>query len=73
MNKLYGALFGFSWFLMGCDPSASDEYARIKHDQFQIASRSFVSVDKSGPRITLLGAIHIGEGGYLLDSGDPKM
>ena len=41
-----------------------NSYARIKENSFQLASKSFLPTKGTGPKITLLGVIHIGEERY---------
>lgn len=48
---------------LGC-AREGNPYARIKAGSFEVASKTFVPVNGVGPKITLLGAVHIGEKSY---------
>lgn len=47
--------------LFGCEQPETKEYSRIKGENFQVASKSFVNKDGNGPVITLLGTSYFGE------------
>lgn len=49
--------------LLGC-AREGNPYGRIHDDKLQIASKTFIPRNGVGPKVTLLGAVHIGEKTY---------
>lgn len=52
------------FLLSGCFESEHDPYVRIHSGNLEVASKSFLPKDGNGPKVTLLGAVHIGEQDY---------
>lgn len=52
------------FFMTACQDGEHKPYFRIHSGSFDVASKSFVPATGNGPKITLLGAVHIGEKSY---------
>ncbi len=63
INRLSFVLLSLVFIAANCDTD-SKRYLRIYGESLQAASKSFVASNGSGPKITLLSALHISEPGY---------